>query len=187
MLKKLFYLIFTAALIISIVESVYLYNYATKSTDDILQNTSCVPSSSAELLNVTSKVSPTTQKILNDGYWNYLQGVGRESISSLKATITCRGTIAAIGSKPGYTPDQHRFEKSIKLDNATKDCIFLVFDAYTLNNTKFVENNNGKDSEIKFEDLKKGDTIESVATINLLIPQNDNDAKNLIQSVVTKK
>lgn len=188
MLKKAAYLLFISALIITIVESIYLFNYVLKNNNSSSESLGSFfhITDSSKVLN-DSKGSDSESGILNQGYWDYLQTVGRKTLSSVTATLTCSGLILKVRNEPGINPaDNQKFEKVIRLKDGGKDCEFLVFDALSLKNTKFVKRVGKENIKINFEDFKEGDRIVSVSNISLIKPQDASEATKIIQTTVTK-
>lgn len=185
MKKKVLYVAFTAALVVSLIEAIYLFNYATKSSSSSnVPQTRSIPNEDA--VNTTGQ-GRTHHAALNDSYWEYLRELDRENLTSVEATMLCRGVIDIVNNTPGINPaDNQRFEKVLRLKEATRYCEFVVLDKFLIKTLTILDKTNGQNKEIAFEDLQVGDRVEVQTEMDLLNPITEEDAMNLIKTTITK-
>lgn len=184
MKKRALLILFIAAFMVSLIEAVYLFNYATKSSSNSdVPQTRSVPRGNA----VNSTGQERTHAALNDSYWEYLREFDRENLKSIEANILCKGIIDIVNITPGVNPtDNQRYEKLLRLEETTKYCEFVLLDQFLIKTLTIIDKTNGQNKEITFEELQKGDRVEVLTVMSLLSPVTEEDSVNLIKTIITK-
>lgn len=192
MAKKTHNLSFIFAVTILIIESLYIVNGFFKKTDFQSINSQLQSASNSSVaerkISNLNKYKGNTSGALNKSYVNYLESLKRDAILSVTATLACSGSIEKVYTKPWVNHDlgDFKYELGLKLKDAIFDCQYLQFDKLSSQNLKFYKIVNGNKVEINFSDLRVGDKIITKTEIDLLSPQDQKTASNIIRTTIIK-
>ncbi len=177
-----------AALLVSIFEVAYMYNSVNGRGALVPSNVEKGSGDAMKDLAGTINVKPpaASSSVLNQAYINHIGKLGRDALTSAYATIECRGTVSKILDKPGTLIDGSKYDFAFMLEENLNNCHFLLYDTNLLKATKFVENINGVEKEITYKDIKIGDSLHSIVTLNLILPKKVTGIGDYLQSKVIK-
>lgn len=188
MARKFLYTLFVAGLLLSLFEVIYMYS-SVKGKN--ISSSSLVKEGNGDAMKdltgtIDVKSPAASSSILNQAYIDHIRKLDRNALTSAYATVECSGTVAKILDKPGVLVDGSKYDFAFMLEENLKNCHFLLYDADLLKATKFVESVNGVEREITYNDIQIGDSLHSIVTLNLILPQKVTGISDYLQSKVIK-